>query len=212
MSNDLRNRDTLEKLYHKTFHSEEVDVPEGFTDAVMSKLEVKNSWSQKIGAKKLFRYLKISLVFNLVTVGTLSYYLLNNKVEVIKIDTPLENIIVNEQELLKPELEEQEKTNGAVRVERMTKVKDVNSPIIKEKKKKPSESKTVNKLEPNMPLGEEIKPVNVDSLEATEEIYLDNKEEQIVNEKLENNEPKSLIELRSKLKDTLTGKKLFQNK
>lgn len=221
MSNDLRNRDALEEFYYNTFNSEEIDVPADFTDAVMDNLSGETAttqnktWSEKIGAKKLFKFLKISMVLNLITVGTLGYYVLNNKTETIKIETPFKEVIIDEHKASesaikknKEVLEEVNRTNyGTEKAVRPVNNKLENaSPSIPEVFPETKTSEVVNSPDTSVVInGDHVISEAIDSAE----VELTHKK---VEEKVESNKPKSLKDLRSKLKDTLEGKKLFKDK
>lgn len=217
MSKDKKHMDELEEFYRSTFDSSEMDIPSALTDSVINKLQGNNinksgkrRLSDGIGATKLYRFLQVSLLFNLITVTTLGVYLLNNEQEVIIIKTPINELIIQEES--EDGFDIKEEQNESVPSMIQSKQRKIHPPNIKQtnKVKKQPLAKEVLGQQKNddAVFGEEIA---VDSIKQ-EVFVLDKDSSEVkVDDLLEiDNNPVDLKELRNRYKDTVKGKPLFK--
>ena len=210
MKDDQLHNDELEQFYQSAFDSAEMDVPAHFTDALMQKLETtglqtpaKKSLSERIGSKKLFRFLQVSLAFNLVTVSIIGYHLLNNEKEVIEIGIPHANPIIKIDET-SPSNETNTKENVIPVPSQLTQPKENHKDLNTNTPKDPI---LLNEDLEKDSLSFEIPPVNekkVDPIINSDPLI--GKETELKN----NNGPSSLEDLRNSLKDSLKGRELFE--
>lgn len=106
MNDKNLHNDTFEDFYKSAFDEVEMEIPADLTNSLMDKInppKTPTKLSDKIGASNLYRLLQASLLLNLITVSVVAFYLTNTPASTIKIETPVKEIIIEQQkEALEP--------------------------------------------------------------------------------------------------------------
>ena len=201
MNDKNRHNDTFEDFYKSAFNDAEMEIPADLTNSLMEKInppKAPTKLSDKIGASKLYRLLQASLLLNLVTVSVVAYYLTNTPSSIIRIETPVKEIIIKQQkESVEPIVPVKEKQN-----------------------KETSQQPTINKS-PKTPKSKVQQPqtINVDAVQTapkqdsiaiTSPPTTSKQNENIEPEK--QTAPQDLDDLRKVLQDSTKGKSLFDKK